>query len=583
MNKFTARHTALSIIFFFSLLLFLKLDSGEIQPWDEGLYAIRAEAVNKYKAVWDQTNYSAGGLYSSTYPPLTVWIMAFNMKFMGERILAVRIFSAICGSLSFILIYLLARRLLNNDLSLLAIISLAVTTSWNYYSRQGMTDIPLMMFILLSLWILIKLLESKKSVCLILWSVLLGVSLGSGLMTKIILSFIPFGFIILAFLNNNFRKYRLPLFFAMLVAISIALPWHIYMIKLHGAEFYKAFYAPHIYSSVENNSASIGLLYYFNQLIISNPFIILTFSFIFIIIKRALKPQYIKVDISEMKYNQKPITKFLEEVLMLWFGFGFVIFSISLTKLPHYSLYLIPPALLLAGIFIRKFDSKIVSDKSKWIIFSALILSLLWSMNYDLRQGLKDLFLLKGFYFDSMFFVLLTITLLWVGWQFKSDILEKILNTFSKKVIFSILVILVVRLVINNSLFPPGNTFGGATAADLIKKYNKNKFAYMYHKHNQSDSLNPQLAWYTDNWLIGKKKGHSVINISLPKNTIDFKTLYSSDTLSNMLLIYQIPKNFALSHSIVNELSQVRPIIRFTSDYVIFGAIRYIRKSGKPV
>jgi len=585
MNKYTARHTAISIIFFFSFILFIKLDMGEVQPWDEGLFAVRAQSINKYNAYWDQTQYSIGGLYSATYPPLTVWVMALNMRIFGEKLIAIRLLSALCASVSLIFIFLLARRLMNNDLALLSIIALAVTGTWNYYARQGMTDIPLVAFILMSLWTLLKLLESDRKYKTLLWTLILAIAFGAALMTKIVISFIPLLFILIALFRPEFKRYRFPLILASILGIGIALPWHLYMIKAHEYEFYRAFYAPHLYSSVENNSPILGLFYYINQMIVSNPFLLLGLIFIPLYYwkfrpKRELNPE---IEINDKIEKKIQIKAYLTEVLVMWLGIGFVIFSLAETKNPHYLLYLIPPAILLAGKYFRESEKSTISPRLRWFILSVLVISIFWSFNYDLRQGIKNLLTLREFQFQSFMFILMAGALIGYGFKAASSNLEKLLAVFSRKLCFLFLILLVIRLVLTNSLYPPGNTFGGKVTADYLQKFHKQTFVYVYHRHNASDALNPQLAWYTKGWSIGKMKNHKMLNVPLPRNLVNLNTISSTDTLSNIMLIYQIPQDFALAHTVMRELGEVRPLIRRTSDYAIFGSVQKYRKPGKPV
>jgi len=162
MNSFTLRHTAFALILFFSITLYVDMGRPEIQPWDEGLYAYRARAALEHNVWWDQTDYAIGGLYSATYPPLTIDVMAVAMKFFPPNI-AVRLFPLLSAIASLLLIFLIARRFINAEMSLMCIIGLAVTLVWNRYARQGMTDVPVVMFSLLALWTVLKISESRKN------------------------------------------------------------------------------------------------------------------------------------------------------------------------------------------------------------------------------------------------------------------------------------------------------------------------------------------------------------------------------------------------------------------------------------
>ena len=195
MKPSSSIHTVIAVISFFIILLFLNLNNFEIQPWDEGLYAIRAKAVLEHKLYFDQTEYSAGGLYSSTYPPLTVWLLALSMNYLGESPLAIRFFSVIFSILSLVLIYNISRKIFSIENSLISIFLLSTTLGWNFYSRQGMTDVPLTFFFLLCFWASIKIFEAREAKHLALWAAVFSLSFASALMTKIIISFLPLIFV----------------------------------------------------------------------------------------------------------------------------------------------------------------------------------------------------------------------------------------------------------------------------------------------------------------------------------------------------------------------------------------------------
>src|ERR1017187_2103213 len=107
------------------LIPFLRLGIGEIQPWDESLYVIRAEACLKFGAWLDQTKYAVGGLYSAWHPPLGVWLIAFSKYLLGNSTLSARLPIAIAASASIFILWLLVKRLASREAALVAAISLA--------------------------------------------------------------------------------------------------------------------------------------------------------------------------------------------------------------------------------------------------------------------------------------------------------------------------------------------------------------------------------------------------------------------------------------------------------------------------
>jgi len=566
------KYTALSIVLFFTISIFLQLGKYEIQPWDEGLYAYRAKAVIEHNARWDQTEYSIGGLYSSTYPPLTIWAIAGAMKFFPPET-AVRLLSAICGSLSLLLIFVIARRLLDDDLSLLIIIALAVTLAWNKYSRQGMTDVPVVAFSLVSFWSLLRIIEAKKLKNIILFGLLFTASFAAALMSKILVSFLPLLFAAVFLAGKHDLSKKIIVIAALLTAVLTALPWHIYMIQTYGVEFYQAFYAPHIYSAVEANTKSLGIAYYLNQLIVSNPFFIFAiFLFLFLIVKFKLIYSLIN----------KTSGKYVFLVSFIWFGALLILFSLSSTKLPHYIVYMVVPGLILAAFMFEHYNDILKTERIKWFVFAALVASLFWSMSFVLRQEIKQLILLRDYSTGSILFITALCLLFIAGMLMEKNRLANIVKKILPQASYFIIIILVVRLIFVN-IFVDNSIAGGKETAKILNYENKDTIVYLYHEYNGSDSLNPQLAWYTNGWNIGKRPGKYCINIPMPKDRISYKAILESDKFKESVLIYYLTNNPELNGFVVYELAKRRRILEPEKNYIIFDVYHKPKKNGKEI
>src|SRR3990170_4016742 len=93
------------------LLRFVNLGFGEIQEWDEALYAVRAKSVANFGDWLDQSNHSVGGLYSASHPPLFVWLTALGYEVLGISNFSTRLWSAIFGCGLIFVAYLLGKHL----------------------------------------------------------------------------------------------------------------------------------------------------------------------------------------------------------------------------------------------------------------------------------------------------------------------------------------------------------------------------------------------------------------------------------------------------------------------------------------
>src|ERR1019366_3313700 len=105
------------------LLPFIRLGLGEIQPWDESLYAIRADACLKFGAWLDQTQYAVGHLYSATHPPLGVWLIATSKFCFGDSTFAIRLPIAMAASASIFLLWLIVRMFVSKESALVSAVS----------------------------------------------------------------------------------------------------------------------------------------------------------------------------------------------------------------------------------------------------------------------------------------------------------------------------------------------------------------------------------------------------------------------------------------------------------------------------
>lgn len=572
MDKITAKHTAIAVILFFSLSLFFRLGSLELQPWDEGLYAIRAMSILETGNWIDQTEHSVGGLYSSTYPPLTVWMAALSMK-VTEPVFAVRLFSALCGSLLLLLTFLFARRFFSNEMSVFTVIALAVTITWNIYSRQGMTDIPVLTFCVLCLWVILKLNETKATRNQIFYSAVFTLAFAAALMSKIIVSFLPLLFVVVLLFHPVRKTNKYLLLAASTLGICLALPWHYFMYLQYGAEFYNAFLPPHIYSAVENNIRALGVGYYINQLIISNPFFVLS------IVLLAIS-----------SYRFKRITaccgqrnKFLIKTLLLWFALSLIVFSLSVTKMPHYLVYMIIPCVLLQGLLIESKDRILNTPIFNAYVFSILTIAFFWSISFELRQSVKALFGLQGVEYPALFFVGLSLILLLMPLLTVRTNPEWFNKKFILNLSYAILLVLVVRIIAVGMITVPWAITGAKKASEILERSNKDAFIYLYHEHNASDSLNPQLDWYTNGWISGKREDKMFIPISMPKLIIDIKSIQKTELLKQVYLLYYQPSESWLADAVKEEISKTRPLIYQSKNYLIFGTYHYNRKIFKEI
>lgn len=544
----------------------LRFNKPDIFAWDEGLFALRAKGILQFNNWWDQTKFSPGGLYSSTYPPLNSWMIAISIKFFGENEFSVRLFTSLCAILFLFIFYRLSLRFLSPKYAIISCILLSTTILWNTYIRQGMADIPLLTFIILSLFSIIKIDESNNKKYIIMWSLFLILAISSGLMLKIVKSFLPYLFILIFIITNKNNFKRISVSLAGFMVLIIPFPWYYYMIRTYGSNFYNALFPPHIFNAVESNIKASGVFYYFNQMIISNPFLIVIFIVILFVIFKFQKIRNYVINNSEYKNLI---------YLVFWFAVTLLIFSISVTKMPNYTLYIIPPALILSLFFIEN-DKILFTRKSLNFIFLSIILSLFWYFLPNFRAGTKNLDFNIGYIEISILMLALSAIIIYT---FYSKKLEVSINKskFKDYHFYIISSLLIYRILFFNLSDYNTSDGSGKIAGDFVTQNILYNFIYLYHHHNDADSLNPQLGWYTNGQLYGWLEKRKYTPIPLKENKFDIATIKKTDSLPFSYLIYAIANNQSLAKETVEEIAVTREILFITKDYVIFGKRKKIR------
>lgn len=563
MNKTDTNFISFSLLVLSFIVLIFNIELGEVQPWDEGLYAYRARAILESNQWWDQSSVSLGGLYSSTYPPLVPWMIALNLQIFGENLFAIRIFSVLCSTFAIFLFVFFLSKQFDYLITFLVGLNLLLSSHWLFYSRQGMTDIPLLFFILSNIIVTVKFLEEQYKTKQLVLGLLISFTFFLGLMTKIVLSFIPL--LTLIFVYRYFPKkifLKTLIFYAL--GLLLAMPWYFFMSMKYGTTFISSLFPPHLFSIVEENRKSLGFFYYINQILISNPFLVLSFFSIFIRFK------------SKKFRNLFFSGNIVSDIFFFWFLSGLLIFSLAPTKLPHYTLYLLPPAFFLICELISLHYNNL-KLKEKTFLIIAVLFNLFWFFTPSFRQSIKEM----NFETPIISIALLLVAISIIGFIYFQERKRKIDFLSSQQLITTLFYIisslLLVLSIINFASNPTGKVFGGERVSKFLMNHKIESFVYLFHKANDSDTLNPQIAWYSHGKYFGINKSKGTVFLALPINKIGLNELKQLQKYPNFVVVYYISSPKLPAKIIVDELIPERDILLLTPNYIIFG--RKVRES----
>jgi hypothetical protein len=223
------------------LLIFVNLGNNGLIPWDEAIYAkISKNMVTSgdYLTLhWD----SEKPWYEK--PPLYMWSTSAWMHVLGINELSVKISSALAGFFAIVLTYFIGSLYFSKLKGFLAAMMLATTVQFIYYSRIGMTDVTLSLFILGALFSYLALLNNRSKI--IYW-LLLGVFTGLAVMTKGASGLVLGPCFVLSELllrqKINFKGYAVGL----ITFLLIFLPWHAYQYLKFGKSFLDNYIGYHV-------------------------------------------------------------------------------------------------------------------------------------------------------------------------------------------------------------------------------------------------------------------------------------------------------------------------------------------------
>lgn len=396
------------IVVFLSAVKLPALFTADIQPWDEGMYATRVLSIHLNGDFIDQSEHSVGRFYSGSHPPLLIWIGYFSSVLFGTNSVTLKFIPYIFSLLSILLLILIGRNMFNPLSGIIAAVVFSSNIIFSVFSKRFQFDIPYTFFILLSFYLFLLYTDNRKAI----YNILGGVVFGLCLMVKILVGFyIP----IIIFISYIFLRKRINYKFSDLIiftsiGILIALPWHLYMLSLHGKEFTDYFFGFHIldraFVGVEHNTKSSGYLYHINYLLSIIPYSIL----IFITLVKDI-----------IKFRELGSKKIF---LIIWFLTGLAIITIFKTKLEVYALLILVPGSLMLSDYIYGLDKAGKKEKLALIILTAL--NIIWSLSLFLRNNLTYKSIFSNNFFISIPLIILLFLILYFAIRFFSKVLSVI-------------------------------------------------------------------------------------------------------------------------------------------------------------
>ena len=214
----------ITTLFIFAFLVFFtKLWQGPLGG-DESCYALLSREILR-TGDWLVLHHPFFSDWHNYYehPPLYMWVTAFNFKLFGITDFAAKLFSAVTGFASVIVLYFTGKKIVDRDFGFIAAFVLVTTQYFLDYGRKARLEIPLAFFILLSFFFLAYCLKERK----LIWAFLSGVATSFAFLVKGVPAFASILIAIIAFIlykDSLQNKLRNIAVFVLGAAVVIG-PW----------------------------------------------------------------------------------------------------------------------------------------------------------------------------------------------------------------------------------------------------------------------------------------------------------------------------------------------------------------------
>ncbi|MBC6417706.1 MAG: glycosyltransferase family 39 protein [Prochloron sp. SP5CPC1] len=318
-----------------------------------------AEAARQMTVTGDWVTPYFNGETRFDKPPLIYWLMAIAYQLFGVNEWAVRLPSAIgaIALMSFGFYTLLATQDNKSKpksflLPCIGAALIALNSQTIVWARTGVSDMLLtscMGISLLSFFLGYTFKDNitKKSWEAPFWYLVCYIFLALSVLTKGPVGIVLPGLIIISFLlyTGNLTKVikEMEIIKGLIIFMVMTLPWYILVIRQHGWDYINSFFGYHNFQRFTEVVNGHGASWYFYFLVVLVGFIPWSI--------------YLPVAILRVKFwhrswwCQQPRGSQLSLFAFFWFSGIFIFFTIAVTKLPSYTLPLLPASAILVALF----------------------------------------------------------------------------------------------------------------------------------------------------------------------------------------------------------------------------------------
>ncbi|MEI8139743.1 MAG: glycosyltransferase family 39 protein [bacterium] len=274
-------------------------------------------------------------------PPLVFWIHGLFLHLFGLSLAALRIPAILAAAGCVLCTVGITRQLSGRVVALAAGCVLALSYEFFRRSREICLDMWQLLFMLSAVWIWLAATKSRDR--RISW--LAGIPLGLALMCKPLMALVmlPILFVWLVLerrdrLQHYGERYRghsyASILAVTLMALLIALPWHLSMIHLYGDTFIRQYFGHEVVARLQGHRNREPVWYYVVE------------------IGRSYWPWMVTLIAGFFRWWHGPVSRHHRQMLLLasvWVGIWAIVLTLFPDKRPRYELPLYPMAAMIAA------------------------------------------------------------------------------------------------------------------------------------------------------------------------------------------------------------------------------------------
>lgn len=366
-------------------LFFILLGNRPLFTPDEGRYA---EIAREMAASGNYITPYLNGIKYFEKPILFYWLGAAAIKLGGTSVAALRFINAIIAIFGCLSTYAAGRKLYGRSTGLAAAVLLGTSTLYFVMAHMISLDLPVTVFLAVSLYGFILAVEEKVLKTARLYFYAAATTAALAVLTKGLIGVVFPAMIAAAWLTllGEWRQLlRLPVFSALLVFFLVALPWHI-IVNIYNPEFFHFYFIEQHF--LRYTTLEVGHYqpnWFFIPTIIAGFFPWIVFL-----------PQTLMASLPH-RFSQR--RQYASELFFLiWAGLIFLFFSFSKSKLIPYILPVMPALALLTSRYLvnsTKTSRDLIAGYLCLLILSCIITYFLWNLAITLSEPASAILYLR--------------------------------------------------------------------------------------------------------------------------------------------------------------------------------------------